>query len=174
MSNLKINVIVVINKTDFMRKIIPIILLAIAGIPVISCNSQPKETAETKTAITTDVANVKIEHLTPETFKSKVFDFEGEQYKFVGDKPCIIDFYASWCGPCRIMAPTLQTVADEYKDKITVYKVDVDAQKELASAFGITGIPSLLFCPKDSKPQMSSGVLTKADLDKAISEVLLK
>ena len=157
-----------------MKKLIPLIIVVIASIPLISCKSQPSvNTSEKKTEIK-EVAAVSIEHLTPSTFKSKIFDYEAKEYKFVGEKPCIIDFYASWCGPCKMMAPTLQTVAEEYKDKITVYKVDVDAQKELASAFGISGIPSILFCPKTEKPQMSSGLLSKADFDKAINEVLLK
>jgi thioredoxin-like negative regulator of GroEL len=72
------------------------------------------------------------------------------------------------------MAPTLQTVAEEYRDKIIVYKVDVDAQRELASSFGISGIPAILFCPKNNQPQMATGLLSKADFDKAVKEVLLK
>lgn len=164
------------TKNNFMRmkKLIPIVLFATAILPISSCKSQPSvEKTENKTE-KQEITGVKIEHLTPATFKSKVFDYEGSEYKFVGNKPCIIDFYANWCGPCKIMAPTLQTIAEEYKDKIIVYKVDVDAQKELASSFGITGIPALLFCPANAKPQMSQGLLSRADLDKAISEVLLK
>lgn len=159
-----------------MRKLIPILLIAIATLPGVSCNSQPK--VDNSKAVTApekaETGAVTIEHLTPATFKSKVFDYESKTYKFEGDKPCIIDFYASWCGPCKVMAPTLQTIADEYKGKINVYKVDVDAQKELAAAFGISGIPTLLFCPKTEKPQMSSGMMSKADFEQAIKEVLLK
>lgn len=161
-----------------MKKPIPAIFVVIIALTVVSCKSQPKGDDEKKTDVavlqTSEAATVKIEHLTPSTFKEKVFDYEGKEYKFKGDKPCIIDFYADWCGPCRVMAPTLQTVADEYKGKIDVYKVDVDEQKELAASFGITGIPTLLFCPKTEKPQMTSGVLSKADFDQAIKEVLLK
>lgn len=160
-----------------MRKIIPIILIIITTLPIVSCNSQPKvdnSKNEIAPPVKTGSGTVTIEHLTPATFKSKVFDYESKVYKFAGDKPCIIDFYASWCGPCKVMAPTLQTIADEYKGKINVYKVDVDAQKELASAFGISGIPTLLFCPKTEKPQMSSGMMSKADFEQAIKEVLLK
>lgn len=159
-----------------MRKLIPILLIAIAALPGVSCKSQPKVDNSKAVAAPekAETGAVTIEHLTPATFKSKVFDYESKTYKFEGDKPCIIDFYASWCGPCKVMAPTLQTIADEYKGKINVYKVDVDAQKELASAFGISGIPTLLFCPKTEKPQMSSGMMSKADFEQAIKEVLLK
>jgi thioredoxin len=160
-----------------MKKLIPILLITIAALPGVSCNSQPKA-ENTKAAVAlsekTETGVVTIEHLTPVTFKSKVFDYESKAYKFAGDKPCIIDFYASWCGPCKVMAPTLQSIANEYKGKINVYKVDVEAQKELASAFGISGIPTILFCPKSEKPQMTSGLLSKTDFDQAIKEVLLK
>lgn len=162
-----------------MRKsLIPSILIAVVTLTGISCKSQPKadegKTSELSKSENTEAKTVTIEHLTPATFKSKVFDFEAKEYKFAGNKPCIIDFYASWCGPCKVMAPTLQTIADEYKGIIDVYKVDVDAQKELAASFGISGIPTILFCPKTDKPQMTSGLLSKADFDKAIQEVLLK
>lgn len=159
-----------------MKKLIPVILIAIAALPGVSCKSQPKveNTKEVTASEKAESVSNAIEHLTPATFKSKVFNYESKTYKFEGDKPCIIDFYASWCGPCKVMAPTLQTVADEYKGKINVYKVDVDAQKELAQAFGISGIPTLLFCPKSEKPQMSSGLMSKADFDRAIKEVLMK
>lgn len=155
-----------------MKKFIPIILFATVLIPLISCKSQPSE--GTVKAENNNSKAVNIEHLTPATFKQKVFNYEAKEYAYLGEKPSIIDFYADWCGPCRVMAPTLQTIAEEYKDKITVYKVDVDEQKELASSFGITGIPSILFCPKGEKPQLSTGLLSKADFDKAINEVLLK
>jgi thioredoxin len=114
-----------------------------------------------------------IEHLTAATFKQKVFDYDkNKTWMYAGDKPCIIDFYANWCGPCRILAPTVEQIAKEYQGKIYVYKVNVDEQRELASTFGISGIPALLFCPQTDKPQISTGVISKADFDKAIKEVL--
>ena len=120
-----------------------------------------------------EIKTVSIEHLSAAGFKQKVFDYEANKtWKFAGEKPCIIDFYADWCGPCRLLSPTVEKIANEYKGKIDVYKVNVDEQPELANAFGISGIPAILFCPKSDKPQMSTGVISKADFDKAIKDVL--
>ncbi len=116
-----------------------------------------------------------IEHLTKETFLSKVFNFEvNKEWKFEGSKPCIIDFYADWCGPCKMVAPILEELATEYTGKIDIYKIDTEAEQELASAFGIRSIPSMLFVPMGEQPQMSVGALPKDSLKKAISDVLLK
>ena len=118
-------------------------------------------------------AQTGVEHLTNATFKLKVFDFENnKQWKFAGDKPCIIDFYAEWCGPCKKLAPTVEQIAKDYQGKINVYKVNVDEQQELAGAFGVKGIPAVLFCPQTDKPQMSTGYITRTDFDKAIKDVL--
>jgi len=118
-------------------------------------------------------ANTSIEHLTVATFKQKVFDYEkNKTWKMAGDRPCIIDFYADWCGPCRVLAPTVEQVANEYSGKIDVYKVNVDEQPDLANAFGISGIPAVLFCPQTDQPKMSTGVISKADFVKTIKEVL--
>jgi thioredoxin 1 len=116
-----------------------------------------------------------IEHLTKQTFLEKVFNFEtNKDWKFEGKLPCIIDFYADWCGPCKMVAPILEELAEEYKDKINIYKVDTEAEQELAGAFGIRSIPSMLFCPADGQPQMAVGALPKDSLIKAIDDVLLK
>lgn len=115
------------------------------------------------------------EHLTKETFLQKVFDFEkNKEWKFGGELPCLIDFYADWCGPCKMVAPVLEELSEEYKGKINIYKIDTEVEQELAAAFGIRSIPSLLFCPKDGQPQMAMGALPKDQLKKAIEEVLLK
>jgi thioredoxin 1 len=113
------------------------------------------------------------EHLTKETFLSKVFNYEtNKDWKFEGDLPCIIDFYADWCGPCKMVAPILEELAKEYDGKLDIYKVDTEKEMELASVFGIKSIPSLLFVPKDGQPQMAMGALPKDSLVKAFKDVL--
>jgi thioredoxin 1 len=113
-----------------------------------------------------------IEHLTDETFKSKVFNWvENKDWKFEGDKPVVIDFYADWCGPCKMVAPILEELADEYAGKIDIYKVDTEAQREVSSIFGIQSIPSILFVPKDGQPQMAMGALPKDTFKKAFEDV---
>ncbi len=114
-----------------------------------------------------------LEHLTKETFKEKVFNFEqNKEWKFEGDMPCMIDFYADWCQPCKIVAPILDELAAEYNGKINIYKVNTEQEQELAALFGIKSIPSLLFVPKDAQPQMAMGALPKDSFEKTISEVL--
>jgi thioredoxin len=115
-------------------------------------------------------------HLTKAQFMSKVANFETNpaDWKYLGDKPCIIDFYASWCGPCRIVAPILEDLAKEYNGQIYIYKVDVDAQQEIASAYNIQSIPTIFFCPMNGIPQIVQGAITKESFKKTIAEVLLK
>ena len=114
-----------------------------------------------------------IEHLTVETFKTKVFDYEkNTEWKFNGNKPAIIDFYADWCGPCKMVAPILEELSKEYEGKLDIYKVDTESEQELAAAFGIRSIPSLLFIPKDAQPQMAMGALPKDSFKKAFKDIL--
>ena len=114
-----------------------------------------------------------MEHLTKETFKSKLFDYEkNKEWKYQGKLPAIVDFYADWCGPCKMVAPVLEELAKEYEGKIDVYKIDTDKEQELAGAFGINSIPSILFIPKDGKPQMSVGALPKEGFKKCITDIL--
>ena len=116
-----------------------------------------------------------LEHLTKQTFIDKVFDFEGNKdWKFEGDLPCIIDFYADWCGPCKMVAPILEELSKEYSGKINIYKIDTESEQELAGAFGIRSIPSMLFCPKEGQPQMAVGALPKDSMKQAIQDILLK
>jgi thioredoxin len=116
-----------------------------------------------------------MEHLTKETFFEKVFNYEkNKEWKFEGKLPCIIDFYADWCQPCKIVAPILEELAVEYEGKLNIYKIDTEDQQELAAAFGIRSIPSMLFCPVDAQPQMAVGALPKETLKQAIADVLLK
>lgn len=114
-----------------------------------------------------------MENLTKETFKAKVFDYEAnKEWKYKGALPAIIDFYADWCGPCKMVAPVLEGIAKEYSGKIDVYKIDTDAQNELAGMFGISSIPSILFIPKEGKPQMAVGAMSKEGFKEAIDSVL--
>lgn len=119
-------------------------------------------------------------HINEQQFKNLIMDFEKNQtWKFAGDKPCIVDFYADWCAPCRITSPILEELAKEYKGKIHVYKVDIDEEKKLASVFGIRSIPSFLYCPVEGKPSMSSGIgkskeATKQMFKQNIEKLLLK
>lgn len=113
------------------------------------------------------------EHLTKQTFLDKVFNYEvNKEWKFEGDKPCLIDFYADWCGPCKMVAPVLEELSEEYAGKINIYKINTEQEQELAAAFGIQSIPSLLFVPMNDKPQMSMGALPKDQLENAIRDVL--
>jgi thioredoxin 1 len=113
------------------------------------------------------------EHLTAETFKQKVFNYEtSKDWKYEGELPCIVDFYADWCGPCKMVAPILEELSDEYAGKMNVYKVNTEEEQELAAVFGIQSIPSLLFVPKDGQPQMAMGALPKDTFKKAFKEVL--
>lgn len=116
-----------------------------------------------------------MEFLTKESFKEKVFDFEvNKDWKFAGSRPCIIDFYADWCAPCRAVSPVLEKLSEEYKGKVDFYKINTEEQQELAGMFGIRSIPSLLFVPVNDKPQMATGALPREAFIEAIESVLLK
>jgi thioredoxin len=114
-----------------------------------------------------------LEFLTKETFKEKVFNWEeNKEWKYEGSVPCLIDFYADWCGPCKMVAPVLEELQEEYGDRLKIYKIDTEQERELAGMFGIQSIPSLLFVPVEGQPQMAMGALPKATFEKAISDVL--
>ncbi len=115
-------------------------------------------------------------NLTKADFLEKIANYEANptEWNYLGDKPAIIDFYADWCGPCKMVAPILEELAEEYKDQIYIYKVDTEKEQELAAAFGIRSIPSLLFIPQEGQPQMAQGALPKASFKDAIEQVLLK
>lgn len=114
--------------------------------------------------------------ITKAEFLEKVANYEVNptEWKYLGDKPAIVDFYADWCGPCRIISPILEELALEYGDSIQIYKVDTDVEKELAMAFGIKSLPSLLFIPMQGEPQMIMGARPKGAFKKMIDEVLLQ
>lgn len=138
---------------------------------IVACNhgkttSEHRENKET----------MKINELTKADFLTKVSDFESNpsEWKYLGDKPALIDFYASWCGPCKMIAPILEELAAEYGDRIVIYKVNTEKEQELAGVFGIRSIPSLLFVPMNEQPPMVMGAMSKAELKKTIDQVLLK
>ena len=114
------------------------------------------------------------EQLTKETFLTKVFDYEKSQdWKFNGELPAIIDFWAPWCGPCRMVGPVLEELSEEYKGKVNIYKVNTDEEQELGSVFGIRSIPSILFVPMEGQPKMAVGALPKESIKEAINKELL-
>lgn len=122
-----------------------------------------------------------VKKITKADFLVKIMDYEKNPnvWVFKGEKPCIIDFYADWCGPCRITSPILEELAKEYGEKINVYKVNVDNEKELSQVFGISGIPAFLYCPLEGKPSMTSGIArtnkeTKQMFKQNIDTILLK
>ena len=114
------------------------------------------------------------EQLTKKTFLTKVFDYEKSQdWKFNGELPAIIDFWAPWCGPCRMVGPVLEELSEEYKGKVNIYKVNTDEEQELGSVFGIRSIPSILFVPLEGQPKMAVGALPKESIKQTIDKELL-
>lgn len=112
--------------------------------------------------------------LTADKFKSDIFDYTTEkEWKFKGEHPAIIDFYADWCGPCKMVAPILEELSNEYKDKLTIYKVDTEVEQELSAIFRIRSIPSILFIPKEGQPMMQAGALPKNALKEVIEKELI-
>jgi thioredoxin 1 len=160
-----------------LKHIISILVLS-AGLAVffsLSGKSSNKTDAENKSLNNvTKQTKGKMEHLTAETFKKKIFDYEkNKDWKYEGDLPAIVDFYADWCGPCKMVAPVLEELSSEYDGKVNIYKIDTEAEQELAAVFGIKSIPSILFIPKDGQPQMSMGAMPKEGFVQAINDILL-
>lgn len=114
-------------------------------------------------------------HIGKAEFLKKVFDYENnpQTWKFEGNKPAIVDFYATWCGPCKALGPVLEELSEEYGDRIDIYKVDVDKEQELSAVFGIRSVPTLLFIPGEGQPTMSSGAPSKMQLKEIIEKDLL-
>lgn len=146
-----------------------LMLLAMAG----SAAAQTRENDKRNNAKKENT--MKTIHLTKADFLKKVADYEKnpQEWKYLGDKPALIDFYATWCGPCKALAPVLEELAAEYGDQIYIYKVDTGEEQELAAVFGIRSIPSLLFIPREGKPQMAVGAMPKAALKEHIDRILL-
>ena len=146
---------------------------ALLALTVSGCNAQNNANKDKNNKNKT--TTMKTIHLTKADFLKKVVDYESnpQEWKYLGDKPAVIDFYASWCGPCKALSPVLEELAGEYADRIYIYKIDTEQEQELAAAFGIRSIPTLLFVPLEGKPQMAQGALPKATLKEAIDRILL-
>lgn len=160
-------------------KINMFVAVATLAFTLSSCNTSAKSKPENKkqtTAQTKKDNKMKTIEMNETMFNEKVMDLGAatNAWNFKGDKPAIIDFYATWCGPCKATAPILEELAQEYDGKIDIYKVDVDKNEKLSAIFNIRSIPSLLFIPKTGKPTMSVGAHPKVELEKMIKETLLK
>ncbi len=165
-------------------KIKGILLVALAfSFTMVACGNQGKNNNTSKTETNSNkiennmtTTTKKTINLTRAEFLTKVANFEEtpDKWVYLGDKPAIIDFYADWCGPCKMIAPILEELAAEYEGQIYIYKVDTEAEQQLAGEFGIRSIPSILFVPMGEDPQMAQGALPKDAFKQAIEEVLLK
>lgn len=115
-------------------------------------------------------------HLNKGQFLVRIADYEKSpgKFEFLGDKPAVIDFYADWCGPCKMLAPVLEEVSEKYAGKLDIYKVNVEQEEELSALFNIRSIPTLAFIPMDGKIQITQGAVGKPQLEEAIEHILLK
>lgn len=164
-----------------MKKIIPVFVLFFA-LSLIGCtNVQGNQTDEElkgdKTnTVSTSTAAGEVEFLTYDTFLEKVWNFEEspQEWIYEGDVPCVIDFYADWCKPCKMVAPIMDDLAKEYDGKLKVYKINVDKEKKLASVFQVRSIPAVLFSPMQGRPIMQAGALPKDQYVKIIQDELFK
>lgn len=141
----------------------------------ISCTMSAKTGGEAESKMSSGDEQGKVIVVNKADFLTKIFNYEKSPNKWVyeGDKPCIIDFYADWCGPCRMMSPILEELAEEYKDEIIIYKVDIEYETELSKFFGINAIPVFLFVPKDGEPQLAKGAFPKDVFVNQINTFLL-
>ena len=150
------------------------IAMTVAGLISCSGNSQQAKNVVKKQVLTQqNTKKMNVQELTAETFKQKVmnYDIHPNEWIFEGSRPAIIDFYATWCGPCKQTAPIVEKLAEDYAGRIDVYKVDVDQQQELAAFFGVQSIPTILFIPKEGTPQRVSGAMPRTGFDEAIKQV---
>jgi thioredoxin 1 len=151
---------------------------------VVACNGQSESKSISKATVPGNsalkTANAPV-HITKDDFVKLVMDYRTnrETWKFAGKKPCLVDFYADWCGPCKVTSPILEELSKEYAGKIDIYKVNIDKERELASLFNVQSIPTFLFCPMEGNPTISSGIANTPDATKQmfreqINELLLK
>ena len=155
-------------------KRITLFLLGIVLMSTVACG-RTNSNANSDRVTAAEDSKAKVIHLTKAEFLEKVYNFEKnpDEWKYEGDKPAIVDFYATWCGPCKALAPVLEELAKEYAGKVYIYKIDVDKEEELAGAFGIRSIPTLLWIPQSGKPTVTQGALPKPELKKMIDDTLL-
>ncbi len=147
------------------------LLLLVLSLSLFECRADKGTDKGTGISNTT---NSGVVILTNDSFKKMIFNYDvNKEWKYEGKKPAIVDFYADWCPPCRMLSPLVEEISKEYAGKIDVYKVDTDKEKELAQNLGITNLPTLLFIPAEGKPQITMGALPKENLLKAINEILL-
>lgn len=154
-----------------MRKLKDLFLISVVLL-LVSCSMSAKSDKNETEKV---AAQGEVVVLDKANFLTKVYNYEKNQSEWVyeGEKPCIVDFYADWCGPCKKVAPILKELAGEYKNDIIIYKINVDNEKELAAAFGIQSIPTLLFIPSKGKPQLAQGALSKEQFVEQINGFLL-
>lgn len=153
-----------------MKKVLTLLTFAIMSVLIFAANGGDKVNQSKK-----ETKSGEVIVMNKEMFLKDVFDYQtSKEWKYKGDKPAIIDLYADWCGPCRMTAPIMKSLAKEYAGKIVIYKVNVDKEKELAALFNATSIPLFVFIPMKGEPQLFRGAADKATYKKAIDEFLLK
>lgn len=165
-----------------MKRIFQILFFGLLVIAVSCNNSANTEITQSGTDAATVVhdestpGDIKPVYLTTAQFKSLVWDYESnpEEWVYQGDIPCVVDFYADWCKPCKMVAPIMDDLADYYDGRVLIYKVNTDNEKELATVFQVRSIPSILFAPANGKPAMQSGAMSKEDYIRIIDEFILK
>jgi len=156
-----------------MKKIL-FLLVIIIPFAFTECKADNTDDPGTKSAKTSGTTTGTVVQLTDSDFKKLIFNYElNKEWKYEGNKPAIIDFYADWCAPCRQLSPLVEEIAKEYSGKIDIFKVDTEKERNLAQKLGITGLPTLLFIPASGKPQVAMGALPKESLVNAINEILL-
>ena len=157
-------------------KIIIAVMLGLTVLPTSCRTKNEKKTTIEKEQKNKEDKKMNVKELTLESFKNNIMDYEANptDWKFKGERPAVIDFYAVWCGPCKATAPILESLAKEYDGQVDFYKVDIDKQQELSTMFDIRSIPTLLFIPKEGKPQMQVGAMDHTQLENAIKSILQK
>jgi thioredoxin len=156
-----------------MKRIINLTLL-FSLVAMLSCGSTSNKQPSSATGTSPITEGGKPIQLDKQAFLKRVYDYEKnpQKWTYAGDKPCVIDFYADWCGPCKVIAPYLEEIAGKYNGKVYVYKVNVDNEQELAQAFKIQSIPAVLFCPLEGKPTMMTGSRPKEDFNTAVESII--